>query len=864
MRKKPITVLLLSFPLLLHPLLADEAANPTAKLLREALFAEQADRDLATAEKGYREIIKKFESDRAYAATAILRLAEILHQRGDIAEAEKWFARVLQEFPDQEAIVKVAAARLGDKATDLLGARPVHTNPQTEEIERIAKLLEQSPDLLNTPKDGTTPLTTAAAKGQLEVIEFLLSKGAQVNVSGISPSALAAAVKNGHLAIVARLLKAESKLERGLLNKAVQSGNYAISELLLKAGANPNTNGFFHLTPQEIKDSSSFPSPANESDDPFTDTQIVDRKPENAYDANPEVLWTPLEIATFYRFTKLTDLLLANGAKPQKENDEYPEDLRFAIIDQNTKLVVKLLKSGADPDSHWLQQQGRLNALSIAATLGNSEIVKQLIEAGADVNIAGPNDGNTPLFYAKGPTVAVLIAAGADPNAKNKQGDTPLLEVTHPAKAKALIAAGADLYALIDSGYSPIARANLEVLDVLLATKPDLTRLEGQHTALGKVSGQSSPQQVKRIEKLIAAGGDPNQVDKNAMTPLLIAVSTRNPDNVKALIAGGANPNGVPNSPVPLNLLSSRTSNFELIVRALVDAGADPNVLDSNNETILRKAAKSNDLETVRYLLEKGAALEAAGKFAFVEAPDKSTTKIELFLATYLQPERRHGTIRVVAPEMGRISDEVSAFAPEGEKLPECPYSILEAYAFSSETDLSFGEVTIWREGKVEPLKVDLRKIIASGDPAQDLKLAWGDLIQFSVAKTREEAAVTKTGIKFLEDHLNRQVQFTLEGKTNQVHLTLECVQLPDSDLWIVRRNPSQFNYIEGNLKFPLRLMSVNALKLVQQFNVEQDLYYLEIQTVERGGRKIEIPDTGKSTLWLEPDDIIFLQKRAQ
>lgn len=863
MRKKTITALLLSFSLLLNPILADEAANPTAKLLREALFAEQADRDLATAEKGYREIIKEFETDRTYAATAILRLAEILHQRGDTGEAEKWFARVLQEFPDQEVIAKVAAARLGDKATDLLGERPIRTNPQTEEIARIAKLLEQSPDLLNTPKDGTTPLTTAAAKGQLEVVEFLLTKGAQVNVAG-SSSALAAAVENGHLAVVARLLNAEAKVEEGLLHIAVRSGNYAVTELLLEAGANPNTTGMIRLSPQEIQDSSSFPSsttPANEPDDPFVDFRFVDRKPEGVTDAHPEVQWTPLEIATFYRFKKLTDLLLANGAKSQKENGQYSEDLQFAIIDQNSKLVAKLLTNGADPDSHWQQRHGSLNALSIASTLGNTGIVKEFIEAGADVNIAGPNDGSTPLFYAEGPTVALLLAAGADPNVKNKYGYTPLFGVRDPAKAKALLDAGADIKAINKDGLSPIPGANLEVLDVLLAAKPDLTKLEGQHTGLGLASIENSNDlSVKRIEKLIAAGADPNQVDKSSMTPLLLAVSNHSSDIVKALIAGGANPNGVPHNPAPLSILKPGYPNFEAIIRALIDAGADPNAVDLDNENILFKAAQRGRLEIVRYLLKKGAALQVADKFAFQEAIGES--KAELFLATYQQPERRRGIIRIVTPELGHIHDEVSAFVSDDEELPECPHTLLEAYAFSSEDNLSFGEVTIWREGKIEPLKIDLRKIIASGDPAQDFELAWGDLIQFSMAKSREEMSVNETEKKFLEDHLNRQVQFTLEGEANQVHLTLRCVQLPNSDLWMIEKVRTQSNYLEGLKNFPL--VSAKDLNFVQQSNINSDLYLLEIQSVERDGRKTDISGIGKSTFWLESDDIIFLEKRAQ
>ena len=862
MRKKPITVILLSFSILLVPLLADEAANPTAKLLREALFAEQADRDIAKAEKGYREIIKNFESDRAYAATAILRLAEILHQRGDTAAAEKWFARVLQEFPDQEEIAKVARTRLGDKAPDLLDARRVRANPQTEAVDRIKKLLKESPDLLDTPIDGTTLLTTAASKGQLEVIEFLLDRGARVNPAGNSLSPLASAVENGHLAVVTRLLKAEAKLEPNLLIKSVRSGNYAISELLLKAGANPNTANSLHLTQKEFMDSSSpIPIPifsSDEIDDPFGGSHHLDRKPESVSGPTPLVWWTPLEITTFSRFAKLTDLLLANGAKSHKADGEFSEGLRFAIIDQNTKLVAKLLKNGADPNSYWRQPPGRISALATASALGNAEIVTQLIEAGANLNATESNDGKTPLYFANEPTVATLLAAGADPNAKNRYGETLLHRATDPAKVKALLAAGANPNALDMHGFSPITHAHPEVFDVLLATKPDLTKFEGPHTVLGHVSGgRKNPTYVERIKKLIAAGADPNQVDKESMTPLLIAVSSFNAECVEALLAGGANPNGVPNSQAPLSIFPpanpKNSSKYGPVVRALVEAGANPNVLDSNNETVLRKAAAANDLETVRYLLEKGAALQLAGKFAFSAARDVTITKSELFLATYLQAERRRGTIRIVTPDTGRIHEEVSAFVPGGKELPECPYSILEAYANCDENFFSFGEVTIWREGKAEPMKFNLRKIIASSDPAQDFELAWGDVIQLRAAKSEVEIAVSETERKFLDSYLKRVVKFNFHSGIKEIELGLDWNKQIHTENW-VRRNYRKFNTLNSDYeKLPLvPLQSIN-LVIGDTSSGSADHWIVE----RKGGQKIEIPIRRSGNLWLEPGDTV-------
>lgn len=866
MKKKPIASLLLLFSLLHCPLLADEAAKPAAMMLREALFAEQADRDLAKAEKGYREIIKSFETDRTYAATAILRLAEILHERGDKLEAEKWFARILQEFPDQKEISNVAIARLGDKAGDLLGARPARINPQTEEIERLTTLLNQSPDLLNSSRDGSTLLATAASKGQLEVVEFLLSKGARFDSIGQSVSPLAIAVNNGHVGVFARLLKAGAKPEPGILNNAVLAGNYAITERLLKAGADPNGAHPLRLDPKEIKEASLFPPETDEStgeiDDPFANERLVNRKPENVFESHPEVLWTPLEIATFYRFTKLTDLLLAKGAKPQKLHGQFTEELRFAIVDQNAKLVAKLLKHGADPKSIWQHDQGKMSALSIASFLGNAEIVKQLLQAGAEVNGVDSKGGYTPLNYANGPTVKVLLDAGADPNVKPKSGLTPLHNTTDPAKAKLLLEAGAVLYGEPET-FSPIVRANLEVLDVLLATKPDLTRMEGPHTALGHAAARARGEtQVKRIEKLIAAGADPNQVDENGMTPLLIAVSSFSVDGVKALIEGGADPNGVPNTKSPLIHLTSinvpRRGLFGPMVRALVEAGANPDDLSPNSDTILRRAARDNDLETVRYLLKKGASLQLGDKFAFTEARNQSTTKAELFLATYLQPKRRRGIIRVVSSKTGHIYNEVSAINPDGEKLPECPYSLLEAYAFAGEIFV-LGKATIWREGKAEPLTFDLRNIVASGDPARDVKLVWGDVVEFERTNTVRGGLADQAEKEFLTTYLNRQVTLAFEGETKKVRLELRWEKSSGSDQWMRIRNSREQVKYTGDLRSS-PFLSLKNLRFELPIEAGPSGYILDIQAVERNGQRIKIPREEKLTPWIEPGDIIHLR----
>ncbi|MCY3538132.1 MAG: ankyrin repeat domain-containing protein [Cyanobacteria bacterium MAG IRC4_bin_6] len=165
--------------------------------------------------------------------------------------------------------------------------------------------------------------------------------------------------------------------------------------------------------------------------------------------------------------------LLDAGADPNAQDKDGATPLHWAVADRNPaeplpiarvgdtqpspalrcrslKVVKALLDSRANLK---VRDKKGLTPLHWAAALSKTpEVVKALVDAGADSNAREDQLGHTPLHEAarrrKTPEVVkVLLDAGADPNAQDKYGVTPLSVATQenmgaPGVAQAIRDAG--------------------------------------------------------------------------------------------------------------------------------------------------------------------------------------------------------------------------------------------------------------------------------------------------------------------------------------------------------------------------------------------------------------------------------------
>jgi ankyrin repeat protein len=365
-------------------------------------------------------------------------------------------------------------------------------------------------------------------------------------------------------------------------------------------------------------------------------------------------------------------LLARAGADPNLATAYGVTPLTLACVNRSAAVVQALLDAGANPNAR--QWTGETPLMTCART-GAAEAVGALLSHGADVNATEERQGHTALMRAVGAkhpdVVRRLVAAKADVRARSKGGFTALLFAAQEGdleSARILVAAGADVNEKTSRG--PDARRDLTGglclrpgEDAAQAAAPDAQCFVPAENPSALLMATASGHEELALF-LLDKGADPNAADPYGWTPLHHAIPRgwadisgalfrpfhdriRRPDLpqlVDALLARGANPNARvasrfsrlamftfrEYSPIGATPFALAAAAGDLgIMRALLDAGADPrlNLKDGTTPLMLAAGARriadsvpqerrsadeeANALKAVELLASRGASLEA-------------------------------------------------------------------------------------------------------------------------------------------------------------------------------------------------------------------------------------------------------------
>jgi ankyrin repeat protein len=444
--------------------------------------------------------------------------------------------------------------------------------------DAVRSLLRQGADVNSAQPDGSTALAWSAHWDDLEMANLLLAAGADVNLAndyGVTP-----------------------------LLMACGNGNNAMVLKFVKSGADPNTAQWAREAPIMRCTRSVGLDAIQALIASGADVNAATRRGQTA------LMW-----AAGQARLEIVQILIEHGADVNATTHlipgfKPPQYFTWGLFDH-----VKGRPDRHDPNDFHLDpasSRGGYTPLMFAARVGDVESARLLIAAGADVNVEGPDGSSLLVASASGQEdVAILfLEEGADPNASDGWGITPLhwavqeglqaiaaarlqsptdhlwYHENMPNMAKALLAKGADPNARISKGTAPFNYPPFSHRGGI--TLPQIRKKGATPFFLAAAAAD-----MEMMQLLLSNGADPRMPTEDRATPLMVAAGL-----------------GLKRAP------SGRTNEQALrAVMLTVELGNQVQAVALENRTALHGAAYMAANDIIKFLVERGADINAEDKF---------------------------------------------------------------------------------------------------------------------------------------------------------------------------------------------------------------------------------------------------------
>ncbi|OHD16102.1 MAG: hypothetical protein A2086_06375 [Spirochaetes bacterium GWD1_27_9] len=460
---------------------------------------------------------------------------------------------------------------------------------RNENLSKAKELLENGADINACDSTGKTALIIASGEDYLSIVEFLLTKGANVNT-------------------------AEKEIGGTSLVAAVINYNLSIMKLLIEHKADVNIATFDNFTPLMYASQKNFIEGVNILIKNGADVNILNKYGETA-----------LMKAVFGESYEVVKILLDNGADIDIQSTEHGLTALMIAADNGYHDIVKLLlEYGANKD---LVSLGLRTASDYARLKGEKEIEKLLKgPKKAPIKVEIKKKENLTKVQIKDATKKLIDAAwvnniddaiealenGAEINPKKV--DFPPVVVAasqgYEEMLEFLISQGADVNQTDSIGISGLAKAcggcYEEIVKILLDHGAIV-----DNNALIAVSIHKPKEIIKMLEKAKSKQLKPRlKEDKSLDSILFNAVSNGDINKVKIALGEGAFIDAKDNDGAT-PLFWAAKKGFIDIINLLCEKGADPNVGSTYNWTPIMEPCISGDIEVVKLLVKYGADINA-------------------------------------------------------------------------------------------------------------------------------------------------------------------------------------------------------------------------------------------------------------